>query len=53
MIEGLRHLKNCFSPSREDSVFESICDFASLRETHFWGYSEVSVNYSHAEILAS
>ena len=41
-----RHLKNRFSPSRKSAktlFLESICDFASLRELHFWDYSEVSV----------
>ena len=41
----LRYLKNCLSPRRKGAeilFLESICDFASLREPHFWDYSKAS-----------
>src|SRR5208283_5410010 len=42
-----RHLKNWFSPRRQDakaqkSVLELICDFAPWREPRFLDYSELS-----------
>jgi hypothetical protein len=37
---------------REDSVFKSFCDFAFLRETHFWDYSEVSNDFNKKEPAA-
>jgi hypothetical protein len=49
-IYSLGHLKNCLSRSGKGAkilFLESICDFASLRELHFWDYSEGSV-YSFA-----
>jgi hypothetical protein len=41
-LEASEKLSLAKSQRRKDFVLESICDSASLREPHFWDYSEVS-----------